>query len=413
MPGSVTRRLVAAAAGLALAAGCGGGEDGGSDRRVRTALVDGDSVTVVESPGPAWGEGESWAVADTPSLVIGAGEGEGHALSGVAGAVRLPDGRIVVANGEPPELRFFGPDGRLLRRVGGEGEGPGEFRDLSDLQRAGTDSVVVLDPDLLRISVFDDSGGFRGSLNVEGTTAASGRPVRYYGLVGTVRGRGWLLYPSFPGRVGRIEGAYFDSVPAPVLAPDGSLAGTMGHFRMEMYNPPRVQGASLPFGRVTRVAAGPEGVWMGDGTDAEATLIGPSGDPVRVLRWGHEPPRVEARIDAWLERRLEGADPEERRRERQRIEQAPLPDRVPAYSQLVVDAGGRLWAERYRAWGHRGATRWDVLDPEEGWLGTVEVPRRLRVDAIGEDWILGRWRDELNVEHVLLFEIRKGGAAAR
>lgn len=407
MPGSVTRRLVAGAAALWLVA-CGTGEEGRSGTEVRRAAVDGDSVTVVESPRPAWGEGEGWAVVDTPSLVLGAGDREGLALSDVAGASRLPDGRVVVANGEPPELRFYGPDGELLRRAGGEGEGPGEFLQLDGFHRVGPDSLLVLDGELLRVSVFDDTGGFRGSVTLREGSARDDRPLHVYDIVGAVPGRGWLLYPGFPGQFRETGAAYFDSVPATVFAPDGSLAGTVGHFRMEMYNPPRVQGANLPFGRVTRAATGPGGVWMGDGTDAEAMLVGPSGEPVRVLRWGHEPPAVGARVDAMLERRLEGARPEERRRARRRIEQAPLPDRVPAYSQLVVDAGGRLWAERYRAWGYRGATRWDVLDPEEGWLGTVEAPRRLRVDAIGEDWILARWRDGLDVEHVLVFEIRKG-----
>ncbi len=408
MPGSVMRRLVAAAVGLALAAGCGGGEDGGSDRRVRTALVDGDSVTVVESPRPVWGERGSWTVADTPSLVIGAGDREGHALSGVAGAVRLPDGRIVVANGEPPELRFFGPGGELLRRVGGEGEGPGEFLQLSGFHRAGPDSLLVLDSDLFRLSVFDDSGSYRGSVDLRRAMTGDGRPLYVYGIVGGVPGSGWLLQPGFPGGQRDRAEVYFDSVPAPVFAPDGSLADTLGAFRMQMFATPEIY-TSLPFGRITRAAAGPEGVWLGDGDEAEVTQISPAGEPTRVLRWAHRPPPLgEERIETMVRSRTEGLDPARRKETRRRLEGMPLPERVPAYGQLAVDAGGRLWAGRYRGRWYRGPTRWDVLDPEEGWLGTVEVPRRLRVDAIGDDWILGRWRDELNVEHVLLFEIRKG-----
>lgn len=406
MPGSVMRRLVAAAAGLALAAGCGGGEDGGLDRRVRTALVDGDSVTVVESPRPVWGERESWTVADTPSLVIGAGDREGHALSGVAGAVRLPDGRIVVANGEPPELRFFGPGGELLRRVGGEGEGPGEFRALDGLHRAAPDSLVTLDPDLYRISVFDDSGGFRGSVRIRGTGTEAGRPLRFYDIHG-LDDRGWLLRPGFPGGQREEPTVYFDSVPAPVVTPDGTLTDTLGTLRMEMFATSRLY-TDLPFGRITRTAAGPGGIWIGDGTTAEATLLSPEGEPVRVLRWGHERPALdEARIDTLVARRA-GRSPDRRREVRQRFERTPLPDRVPAYGDLVTDAEGRLWAERYRDRDYRGVTRWDVLDPKEGWLGTVVMPRHLNVQQIGQDFVLGLWRDELGVEHVVLFELRKG-----
>lgn len=391
-------------------AGCAGEDTGQRSVEVAERASSGGTheTTVVESSSPAWGSGEGWAVADTPSLVIGDADRPGHTLSRVAGAARLHDSRIVVANGHPPELRFFGPDGELIRRAGGEGEGPGEFRSLTGLHRAAPDSLLALDSDLHRLSVFDASGGYDGSVRLSGGTSAAGRSIRYFGIVGTVPGRGYLLDPGYPGQF-RDEGVvYFDSVPARVVAPDGSLAGAMGSFRMEMYNPPRVQGSSVPFGRVTRAAAGPDGVWRGDGSAAEATLWSPEGEPVRVLRWGHERPELtEERIDALIRRRTEGASTEERRRLRRELEQEPLPDRVPAYSQLVLDAGGRLWAQRYRTRSYRGATRWDVLDPEDGWLGTVRASRHLDVQAIGGEWVLALWRDELDVEHVGLFDLRR------
>ncbi len=46
----------------------------------------------------------------------------------VTGVVRLDDGRFVVANGKPLEVRLYTADGTLVRRLGREGGGPGEFR---------------------------------------------------------------------------------------------------------------------------------------------------------------------------------------------------------------------------------------------------------------------------------------------
>lgn len=408
-----TTWIAAGSALLLLAAGCGsGGESRPGVEVRRVATEGGDSVTVVESPAPARAEGEGWSVVDTPSVAIGAGDGPGQALSDVAGAARLSDGRIVVANGQPPELRWFGPDGALIRRVGGEGEGPGEFLQITDFHRTGPDSLLVLDFDALRISVFDDTGGYRGSLSLREVIAGGDRPLYVFGIAATVPGRGRLLSPGHVGRDAPEGTVYFDSMPAPVLGPGGSVVDSLAHFRAEMYSSPGGRGRALPFGRVTRTAGGPDGVWVGDGTAAEATLLAPSGDPVRVLRWGYERPPARSRIEAVRERRLEGAGPEERQRIRKRLGEQPLPDRVPAYSQLVVDAGGRLWAERYRRRDYRGPTRWDVVDPEEGWLGTVEVPRNLDVQQIDEDGILGLWRDELDVENVGLFELRKAGVEA-
>jgi hypothetical protein len=35
------------------------------------------------------------------------------------------------------------------------------------------------------------------------------------------------------------------------------------------------------------------------------------------------------------------------------------------------------------------------------------MPERFLVFAIGSDWVIGRWRDELDVEHVRLYELHK------
>jgi hypothetical protein len=58
----------------------------------------------------------------------------------VRGAVLLRDGSIAVANNGTHEARVYGLDGKLLRRIGREGDGPGE---LSSLE-AGTHHVLLL-----------------------------------------------------------------------------------------------------------------------------------------------------------------------------------------------------------------------------------------------------------------------------
>ena len=59
--------------------------------------------------------------------------------------------------------------------------------------------------------------------------------------------------------------------------------------------------------------------------------------------------------------------------------------------------------------------------PDGSWLGSVAVPpglgreRRLglafrRTWEIGDDYIIGVWRDELDVEHVRLYDLQKPGS---
>src|SRR5688572_2835117 len=102
--GRSTVRAVVAIAGTAWVAACtDGGIGSGPSRR------DSAGVEIVENRGaPAWTSATAWTVADTPSVSIGGNESDSTALfSRVQNAVRLGDGRIVVANGGTRELRFY------------------------------------------------------------------------------------------------------------------------------------------------------------------------------------------------------------------------------------------------------------------------------------------------------------------
>jgi hypothetical protein len=77
-----------------------------------------------------------------------------------------------------------------------------------------------------------------------------------------------------------------------------------------------------------------------------------------------------------------------------------------AYGRLLVDSEGNLWVADYSEERDDEGT-WSVFDPEGRFLGTVETPTGGRVHQIGDDFVLGIWRDELNVEYVRLYELMK------
>ena len=61
-----------------------------------------------------------WQVDHAAAFTIGIDDTrDGHALHDVRAAVRLSDGRIVVADGGSSELRYFTARGDLIRRSGG------------------------------------------------------------------------------------------------------------------------------------------------------------------------------------------------------------------------------------------------------------------------------------------------------
>ena len=96
-----------------------------------------------------------WTVSATPVTAIGMVDGPAdQELASVSGARRLRDGRVVIANGKPLELRIYDAHGTLLRRIGRTGDGPGEFRGRLDLLPAGGDSLLVYDQGSQRLSLF-------------------------------------------------------------------------------------------------------------------------------------------------------------------------------------------------------------------------------------------------------------------
>lgn len=129
-----------------------------------------------------------WIVNPTPVTAIGLADGPAdQELAGVSGARRLADGRVVVANGKPLELRIYDAHGAFLRRIGRMGDGPGEFRGRLDLLPAGGDSLLVYDQGNQRLSLF----GTDGKLAHEWPATLEGSP----------RGQLVLFRRSFAGGV--------------------------------------------------------------------------------------------------------------------------------------------------------------------------------------------------------------------
>jgi len=81
---------------------------------------------------------------------------------------------------------------------------------------------------------------------------------------------------------------------------------------------------------------------------------------------------------------------------------------MPAFTSVVADRLNHLWVEEYEPPGEeRPGSLWTVFDPEGQVLGFVETSDGLEVLEIGEDYILGRWRDDLEVEHVQVWPLAR------
>ncbi len=84
----------------------------------------------------------------------------------------------------------------------------------------------------------------------------------------------------------------------------------------------------------------------------------------------------------------------------------PAPETRPAFDRFVADRLGYLWVAPYRPAADQPVP-WLVVDVANGVLGTVELPEGLRPTDIGEDYVLGVIRDDLDVEQVRMYPLHR------
>ncbi len=97
------------------------------------------------------------AEASSPELTVRMRIGiEAGDSSYVFGSIRdacvLQDGRILVLDGVTSRISCYGPDGEFLDRVGGSGEGPGEYIRPFCMTALSDGRVVISDPGLTRMT---------------------------------------------------------------------------------------------------------------------------------------------------------------------------------------------------------------------------------------------------------------------
>ena len=172
-----------------LLAGC---DTASRDTSRADAIVIRDSagITIVENlvsqpPGV-----ERWFVDTVPTFRIGVESGDpNYEFSDVQGVSRLPNGMIVVLNGQGEsafEFRFFDENGKHVATHGRRGEGPGEFRWVNFFGGTGGDTIVAVDFPARRISWLSARNGFIRSIESDETLLKTMIGERASGLTETM-----------------------------------------------------------------------------------------------------------------------------------------------------------------------------------------------------------------------------------
>lgn len=349
---------------------------------------------------------------------------EDYLFDGVRDVAVLGPDAFVVLDAGSHEARTYGLDGILREKVGGEGEGPGEFVSPSRVSVLPGGRLMVWDGRLQRASVFELDGsvqttrahevgpmalffsGFAGALpdgsfvqrvnpnpldlrdEPEGArrdttffrhVSAEGEPL---GPVVSVLGprrilvkydrSSWTREPPIFGRelISAVRNetlllAFTDSLHVRRFAADGTEFAPLRLRRpVRTAGPRRIEAARAEL--------------LADAQEAAATTTGSSMPALSALQRG----RVESLRDR------------------------PAEETIPAFAGLLVGADGTLWIREYPLPGEPKGQRWFRMGEDfrpDGWF---DLPESSRFLAAGHGLLVSVAEDDLDVESVVVHRIR-------
>ena len=367
--------------GCLLAAGCAGAEAS----RLAQAKIDTlpGGVIQVSSTGPT-----AWRDTSGASLVE---EGRFSGEDGTPAELGDPrsiavdgEGRIYVVDAKPAIIKVFAPDGRLVRTIGREGQGPGEFQ--VGFIAVRNDRLVLHDPRIGRTSVFDTSGTFLKSwlssccywsdiqideanrIYIPSTTSPKAgtqpRGTAYvrWSLEGVVIDTAWVPRHD--------DGKYWT-----VRVNDAN-----GKNRMMM-------STTIPFMPTLASALHPAGGFVyGWSADYRLVRSTTGSDSLRVFgrAWTPDPVTDERRTAEVEGRVKQAAETYGEANVRNSFHLSDVPATLPAFLNLRVDPSGRVWVRR---WPVADTTRsyFDVFDSTGAYLGPLTLGLKL------SDWGNQAW----------------------
>lgn len=412
-----------------LMAGCGAS----ADTPIEAVVRDSAGAVIHEFPAAVLQRPPSIRLAEAPSVRIGVVEGDPeYQWTRPVAATRLADGGFAVLEQVPAEIRVFDSSGRFVRRVGGSGDGPGEFRSAGELAALAGDTLLVWDRGASRLSWFSIEGALvrertlrepggvrtirRVTLSPSGEVVVLGATTTLEELSNQGRVREtWQLVPLGQG-----------------TDTEGVIGTTPGTERAI-----QIQGSG---GEILSVSvlgrwwwgegfawASERGVWTAERLSFEARHFTPEQGLERIVRvMAEDRPFTAALIDSLHGVELDrAADPEARDRWREDFEGREYPQGVPPVASVFADAVGRVWIgqtepppERLPSGERTAVRRWAVFeeaspgDRSEATLtalGVVVLPARSHpLWADGQGVLLVRNDPDLDVPYIEWYPFADG-----
>jgi hypothetical protein len=362
-----------------------------------------------------------YAVRDTPAFSLGAAsDASSEWVYRVVGVLLLQEGDLAIGTMGTRDIAIYDGEGRLRRRLGRPGEGPGEFRSIDALFHVPPDRVGVWDARLGRITVFDHSGRTTSSVpdGVVGFRRTVFAGVSTRGLVGIG------TYP-LARDMGTTEGVRrdslrltFHSVSSDSALPNSEclLPGDESYFLM-------ARGVSstipVPFGAITRVVVVGEEIAYTAVEEGEIRLLTSACGLRSILRFSGQPAPVTDSTMRFIRDSLRARasamimGPAKMVGEwlNEAANRTPIRPYYPLFEDVRADTEGGLWIELAAPYRERGRHSWIRIARDRS-IAFIRGPSATtRILAVSLRAVVALQVDDTGVEHVLLFPLHATNAS--
>jgi hypothetical protein len=349
-------------------------------------------VRVMNNGPTAWTDTNGWKL--VYERTVQPAESDPQGFGDISNIAMQSNGRLIEAETAHPVVRMFGADGRFIRTIGRDGEGPGEYR--NPYVMVYHDTIVVQDQQLRRATVYDPDGKLMRSF--PSTCCAFGMKhwIDDHGHLIATGMRNWAVFD--------LAGKQLDSLEPPD-------AGSSHRWVVRNPNGQPSISVMVPFTGHSISMPLRNGTVIYGATDRYQLLITTNGrDTVRIFgRSGlvPQPVRPGARDSMYqaVIKQIEAL--------RGIAHESDIPSVGPLWDDVMQDDAGNIWITR--SVGAKGLMQADVFTPDGKYLGAVATPFLSRggIDAWSRDHLAVVDTDDNDLPRVRIFRIERNSRSAR
>lgn len=357
-----------------------------------------------------------WTLATQPLFVVS--DQSGSPVYRVVAAFLDGRGRVIIGSAGNHEIIWVDTTDSSAGRFGREGEGPGEFRALSDLFSWPGDSLLAWDAELRRVTLFSPGGDVAWSRNLpslpqqETERLLSAAPSTAFGSFGD----GTVLLRTQPAIAAASQGEVVATATVFRWRPS---TGDLFRLGVIPWTERVVQGTTergAHFRATVETVPVAKGKYVvGLGRTGALSIYDTSGALIskpEIERTAQEvTPEVLGAYRAWILRRLQGAPPDMIRDTREHFDAFPVAELVPIFDRVIVDDRERVWVRlkgnqvRHYDLDGRDAKTWVILTESGQELGQMVAPGPFNLTAVQGEIAVGVWTDDDGVETVRMYAV--------